>query len=59
MLDKIRQAVEGYKSDPQWEEIGKVIEVGDGIIKISGLLNVKSQEILLVETDTETIRAVA
>jgi len=59
ILEKIKQSIDGYKSDPKWEEIGKVIEVGDGIIKISGLTNVQSQEVLVVETEKEKVRAVA
>ena len=59
ILEKIKQSIEGYKSDPKWEEIGKVVEVGDGIIKISGLSNVQSQEVLIIEAGKEKIRAVA
>lgn len=59
ILEKIKQAIEGYKDNPEWEEIGKIIEVGDGIVKISGLSNVQSQEVLVVETDLQKIRAVA
>jgi F-type H+-transporting ATPase subunit alpha len=50
IIEKIKQAIEGYKDNPEWEEIGKVVEVGDGILKISGLLNVQAQEVLEVET---------
>src|SRR3989338_4579876 len=66
-IDKKKQAIEGYKDKPEWEEIGKVIEVGDGILKISGLSNAQSQEVLTVETSNPSahsarsgqIRAVA
>jgi F-type H+-transporting ATPase subunit alpha len=58
-IEKIKQAIEGFKDDTKWEEIGKVVEVGDGILKISGLLNVQSQEILEVESGKSKIRAVA
>ncbi len=58
ILSKIRQAIEEYKNDPQWEEIGMVTEVGDGILKISGLKNVQSQEVLTVEAGKEKIQAV-
>ncbi len=51
ILEKIKQAIEGYKDKPEWEEIGKVVEVGDGILKISGLKNAQSQEVLLVESN--------
>lgn len=59
ILDKIKQAIEGRKDNLEWEEIGKVMEVGDGILKISGLLNVQSQEVLIVEAGEEKIKAVA
>jgi len=59
ILDKIKQAIEGHKDNLEWEEIGKVMEVGDGILKISGLLNVQAQEVLIVEAGEEKIRAVA
>jgi len=52
IIEKIKQAIEGFKDDTKWEEIGKVVEVGDGILKISGLLNVQSQEVLEIETGT-------
>jgi hypothetical protein len=50
IIEKIKQAIEGFKDQTEWEEIGKVVEVGDGILKISGLLNVQAQEVLMVET---------
>jgi len=59
IIEKIKQAIEGYKDQTQWEEIGKVVEVGDGILKISGLLNVQAQEVLVVESGDKKIRAVA
>lgn len=59
IIEKIKKAVEDYKDNPEWEEIGKVIEVGDGIAKISGLLNVQSQEVLTIESGKEKIDAVA
>ena len=58
-IEKIKQAIEGYKDKTEWEEIGKVMEVGDGILKISGLLNVQAQEVLMIEAGDKKIRAVA
>ncbi|OGZ78573.1 MAG: F0F1 ATP synthase subunit alpha [Candidatus Staskawiczbacteria bacterium RIFOXYB1_FULL_37_44] len=57
IIEKIKQAIEGFKDDTQWEEIGKVIEVGDGILKISGLKNAQSQEVLVVEISGEPASA--
>jgi len=59
IIEKIKQAIEGFKDDTKWEEIGKVIEVGDGILKISGLSNAQSQEVLIVETGGEPASAKA
>ncbi len=59
ILEKLKKQIEGYKDNPEWEEIGQVIEVGDGIVKISGLKNVQSQEVLIIETSTKKINAVA
>ena len=53
ILDNIKKAIEGYKDNPEWEEIGTIIEVGDGIVKISGLTKVASQEVLEIETEKE------
>ena len=50
IIEKIKKAIEGYKDQTEWDEIGKVVEVGDGILKISGLLNAQAQEVLTVET---------
>ncbi len=58
IINKIKQAIEGFSDDPKWEEIGTVTEVGDGIIKISGLTNVQSQEVLEVEAGKEKVKAV-
>jgi len=54
IIEKIKQAIEGYKDDPKWEEIGTIVEVGDGIVKISGLKNVQSQEVLTIEAAAES-----
>ena len=59
IIEKIKQAIEGYKEASEWEEIGKISEVGDGIAKISGLTNVQSQEVLTIEAGEHKIKAVA
>jgi len=50
IIEKLKKEIEGYKDDQKWSEVGRVIEVGDGILKISGLKNVSYQEILSVES---------
>ncbi len=59
IIEKIKQAIEGYADNSEWEEIGRISEVGDGIAKISGLTNVQSQEVLIIEAGEEKIKAVA
>ena len=50
IIEKLKREIEGYKENPEWAEVGRVIEVGDGIVKILGLRNAVSQEILIIET---------
>src|SRR3989344_4288441 len=64
IIEKIKKAIEGYKDQTEWEEIGRVVEVGDGVLKISGLLNARAQEVLEVEISNPSagsgrVRAVA
>ena len=59
IIEKIKQAIEGHKETHEWEEIGKVVEAGDGILKISGLWGVQAQEVLEVEAGDKKIKAVA
>ncbi len=50
IIEKLKRDIEGYKEKPEWAEVGRIIEVGDGIVKILGLRNAVSQEILIIET---------
>ena len=59
IIEKLKKEIENYKDESKWEEIGQVIEVGDGIVKILGLRNVLAQELLIIETDKGERRAVA
>jgi len=45
----LKQQLEGLKLDASFEEVGTVLQVGDGIARIYGLSNVQSNE--LVEFD--------
>ncbi len=50
IIEKLKREIEGFKEKPAWAEVGRVFEVGDGIVKIVGLRNAVSQELLTVET---------
>ncbi len=46
----LKQQLEGLKTDAQLEEVGTVLQVGDGIARIHGLSNAESNE--LIEFDS-------
>ncbi len=57
IIEKLKKAIEGYEDTEKWEEIGKVVEVGDGILKVIGLNNVMSQEVVEIESGNEPVKA--
>jgi len=46
----LKKQIEGFKSDVELEEVGTVLQVGDGIARIYGLNNVQANE--LIEFDS-------
>lgn len=59
ILDTLKQEIEGFKHSIKAEKIGRVLEAGDGIARISGLSEAASQEILLIEAGAEIVPAIA
>ncbi|MFH0890477.1 MAG: F0F1 ATP synthase subunit alpha [Candidatus Liptonbacteria bacterium] len=59
IIEKIKREIGGFQDKPEWETVGKVIEVGDGIVKITGLHQAVSQELLSIETEEGPRRALA
>jgi F-type H+-transporting ATPase subunit alpha len=51
----IREQLSNYKSAAQLEEVGTVLQVGDGIARIYGLSNVQSGELIEFETGLKGI----
>ncbi len=47
----LRQELSGFKSETELEEIGTVLQIGDGIARIYGLTNVESGELVIFEKD--------
>ena len=45
----LKQQLEGIKSSVELEEVGTVLQVGDGIARIYGLSNVQSNELIEFE----------
>jgi F-type H+-transporting ATPase subunit alpha len=42
----LRQQLAGYRSETELQEVGTVLQVGDGIARIYGLSNVQSGELI-------------
>ena len=51
----LRQQLSGFKSETQLEEVGTVLQVGDGIARIYGLTNVQSGELIEFENGLKAI----
>ncbi|MGE5318062.1 MAG: F0F1 ATP synthase subunit alpha, partial [Chloroflexota bacterium] len=52
----LRQQLAGFKSQSELEEVGTVLQVGDGIARIYGLYNVQAGE--LVEFETTGVKGI-
>ena len=46
IIEKLKKQIEDFKAETTMEKVGKVVEIGDGIAKISGLSDCMSQEML-------------
>ncbi|MGC8481693.1 MAG: F0F1 ATP synthase subunit alpha [Acidimicrobiales bacterium] len=47
--EAIEKSIKGYKPSMRGEEVGRVLEVGDGIARVSGLPSVAVNELLMFE----------
>ncbi len=52
IIQKLKEQIQGFDPKAQVSHIGTVVEVGDGIAKISGLSEVKAMEMLDFGNDT-------
>lgn len=59
IIEKLKKEIAGYKDDIQFEHVGLVTEVGDGISKISGLSKALSQELLNIQSHDGDVAAIA
>lgn len=49
LVENLKREIENFKADIKAEKVGKVVEVFDGIAKVSGLSEIKSQEMVKFE----------
>lgn len=51
----LKKQLEGITSDVELEEVGTVLQVGDGIARVYGLSNVQAGELVEFQTGVEGI----
>ena len=59
VIEKLKRQIAGYKAEVRAEKAGRVIEVGDGVVRIWGLAEARSQEMLTIETARGPVNAIA
>ncbi|PIR83343.1 F0F1 ATP synthase subunit alpha [Candidatus Kaiserbacteria bacterium CG10_big_fil_rev_8_21_14_0_10_56_12] len=59
VIEKLKHEIAGFKDDPHFHAVGTVVEVGDGIARISGLTKAVSQELLAIHTSEGDIPSIA
>jgi len=57
IIEQLKKQIENFENSVQTEKVGTVIEVGDGVAKISGLSDCMASEMLeFIQTDTDHTR---
>jgi len=51
----LRQQLSGFKSETELEEVGTILQVGDGIARVYGLTNAQSGELIEFENGVQAI----
>ncbi len=51
----LKQQLSGFKSDTELEEVGTVLQVGDGIARVYGLTKVRAGELVEFETGVKAV----
>jgi len=59
VINILKSEIENFRREIKAEKIGHVLEVGDGIAKISGISGAASQEMLTIETSGGEATAIA
>lgn len=57
VIEELKKEILDFDAKVKEEELGEVAEIGDGIVKIYGLKNAKSGELLSIETSKEPVMA--
>ena len=46
IIDQLKKQIEGFKSETETEKVGTVLEIGDGVARISGLTDLMASEMV-------------
>lgn len=46
IIEQLKKQIEGFKTETDVQKVGKVVEVGDGVARISGLSDIMASEIV-------------
>ena len=52
IIEQLKKRIEEFKTEAKTEKVGTVVEIGDGIAKISGLSDVVASEMLVFKKKT-------
>ena len=58
IVDELKNRISAYKAEVKEQTIGRVVEVGDGIARISGLSDVMMSEMIEIESSAGVVSAV-
>jgi len=59
IVSELKAQIEGYKAEIKKHTIGRVVEVGDGIARVTGVSDVMMSEMLEINTEKGIVKAVA
>ncbi|MFA4818057.1 MAG: F0F1 ATP synthase subunit alpha [Parcubacteria group bacterium] len=53
IIDQLKKQIEGFEAKTKTEKVGTVLEVGDGVARVSGLSDIMASEMVEFETTNE------
>ncbi len=59
IVNELRNQISGFESEMKKQTIGRVVEVGDGIARVTGISDVMMSEMLEIKTSNGSVSAVA
>jgi F-type H+/Na+-transporting ATPase subunit alpha len=59
IIDQLKKQIEKFETKTETEKVGTVLEVGDGVARVSGLTDLMASEMVEFTKDNETVVGVA